>query len=61
MGGVNKMVLIRQTSELVWIIFHYTAHSGDYFPQCLSQKSTIFMTSTDQVTVQVPLQYPPSL
>lgn len=33
LDGVNKMVLIRKTSDLVWIIFHDRADSGDYFPQ----------------------------
>lgn len=26
--------VIRQDSELVWIIFHDKPYSGDYFPQC---------------------------
>ena len=34
LDGVNKMVLIRRTSDLVWIIFHDKPYSGDYFPLC---------------------------
>ena len=34
LDGVNEMMCSRQTSDLVWIIFHDKPYSGDYFPQC---------------------------